>query len=43
VTTDIALGQNNAYIGPDFTNAFAAGNQDNGWSSRLNLNVALYF
>ena len=43
VTTDIALGQNNAYIGPDFTNAFAAGNRDSGWSSRLNLNVALYF
>ncbi len=43
VTTDIALGQNNAYIGPDFTNALASGNRDSGWSSRLNLNVALYF
>ena len=43
VSADIALGQNNAYIGPNFTNAMAAGNGDSGWSSRLNLNVALYF
>ncbi|HAC57321.1 hypothetical protein [Parvibaculum sp.] len=43
VTLDWALGRNNAYIGPEFTRAFASGGNGGDWSSRVNLNVALYF
>lgn len=43
VTLDWALGRNNAYIGPEFTRALADGGTGGGWSSRVNLNLALYF
>ena len=43
VTLDWALGRNNAYIGPEFTQALASGGNGGDWSSRVNLNVALYF
>lgn len=34
--------KNHSWIGPQFSNSFAEG-PDNGWHSRVNLNVGFYF
>lgn len=43
VYADVAVGKNNAWIGPDFTNALGNGGVDDGFNTRLNLNVGVYF
>ena len=44
VTTyvDLAFGQNHAWVGPGWTNSFAAGD-GNAWHTRFNVNVGYYF
>ncbi|MDZ7781796.1 MAG: hypothetical protein U5K56_02235 [Halioglobus sp.] len=42
VYADVAVGRRNAWIGPDFGNALAAGGDDS-LHTRLNLNIGLYF
>ncbi|MDZ7735183.1 MAG: porin [Gammaproteobacteria bacterium] len=43
IYADIAVGKNNAWIGPDFNDALGNGGTDNELNTRLNLNVGLYF
>jgi len=43
IYTDIALGKNNAWIGPDFGSALGDGGPDNDLNYRINLNIGLYF
>lgn len=43
VYADVAVGKNNAWIGPDFTNALASGSGDDEINTRLNLNIGVYF
>lgn len=43
VYVDLALGKHNAWIGPDFGDALAGGGASDGWHSRLNVNLGLYF
>ncbi len=40
---DYALGKNHAWLGEEWTNAFAEGGASNSWSARLNLNIGYYF
>ncbi|WP_084398041.1 porin [Henriciella aquimarina] len=43
VYVDYALGQNNAWLGPNFGTALAEGGPDNDWEHRFNINVGVYF
>lgn len=43
IYTDLALGRNNAWIGPDFGTALAGGGPDDDLNYRLNLNIGVYF
>lgn len=43
VYIDLAMGKNNAWIGPDFGTALAEGGGDDDWHTRFNVNVGLYF
>lgn len=40
---DYATGKNHAWLGEEWTNAFAEGGKTNKWSARLNLNIGYYF
>lgn len=40
---DVALGRNHAWLGPYYGNAFAAGQADEGWHARFNINIGYYF
>lgn len=40
---DYALGKNQAWLGPEWTNAFAEGGSSNSWHGRANLNLGYYF
>lgn len=40
---DWAMGKNQAWLGPDWTNAFAKGNPDAEWNYRFNINLGFYF
>lgn len=43
IYTDLAVGLNNAWIGPDFGSALAEGGPDDDLNYRLNLNIGVYF
>lgn len=40
---DYALGKNHAWLGPEWTNAFAYGGDSNSWHGRANINLGYYF
>lgn len=40
---DYAMGKNQPWLGPDWTNGLAAGNPDADWDSRFNINIGYYF
>ncbi len=40
---DWAMGKNHAWLGPDWTAAFANGNPNAEWNYRLNINFGFYF
>ncbi len=40
---DWAMGKNHAWLGPDWTNAFAQGNSTAKWNYRFNVNIGFYF
>lgn len=40
---DYAMGRNHAWLGEEWTNAFAEGAVSSKWSARLNLNIGYYF
>ncbi|MBS2210111.1 hypothetical protein KEM09_01780 [Carboxylicivirga mesophila] len=40
---DSAWGKNHAWLGPEWTNAFAEGSKDAEWHMRFNINVGYYF
>lgn len=40
---DAAFGKNHAWLGPEWTNAFAEGVSDADWHLRFNINVGYYF
>jgi hypothetical protein len=43
VYTDWAMGYNHPWLGPEWTNALAAGDADAGWHRRFNINIGYYF
>ncbi|MDX5438405.1 MAG: hypothetical protein LPK03_14465, partial [Pontibacter sp.] len=44
IYTDAALGYNQPWLGPEWTNAFAAGTEgDTDWHMRFNINFGYYF
>ena len=40
---DAAWGKNHSWLGPDWSNAFAAGDAEAEWNMRFNINVGYYF
>ena len=40
---DFAAGKNQAWLGPDWTNAFARGTANADWEMRFNINIGYYF
>ncbi|UXP33603.1 hypothetical protein N6H18_06500 [Reichenbachiella agarivorans] len=40
---DWAMGKNHAWLGPEWTGAFAAGQADADWNTRFNINFGYYF
>lgn len=40
---DVATGKNQAWLGSNWTNAFASGNTKEGWETRFNINIGYYF
>ena len=40
---DYALGKNQAWLGKDWNNAFAEGQDSNQWNARFNINIGYYF
>lgn len=40
---DSAWGKNHAWLGPEWTNAFAEGTVDTDWHMRFNINIGYYF
>ncbi len=40
---DHAMGKNQPWIGPDWTDALGAGNPDAEWETRFNINIGYYF
>ncbi len=40
---DLAAGRNHPWLGPFYGNALAAGDPDEGWHARFNINIGWYF
>ncbi len=40
---DFAAGDNQPFLGPDYTNSLAAGTPNQGWEMRFNVNLGYYF
>ncbi|QLG43858.1 hypothetical protein [Costertonia aggregata] len=43
IYVDYASGLNQPWLGPDSADALTTGMSDNGWESRFNINIGLYF
>ena len=43
VYVDYALGKNQPWLGPQWTDALTVGDKTNGWESRFNINFGYYF
>lgn len=43
IYVDWAMGRNHPWLGGDWTDGLASGGESNGWNSRFNINIGLYF